>query len=63
MGEEEFFFFFEEEARLSHFVIHIERRHRGPEVKLYWWAELNFGQEPAFLAMLFWLTKTIKNIF
>ena len=37
----------------SHFVLHVKRRRRGPEVKrpfdLYCWAELNFGQEPVFL--------------
>ena len=34
----------------SHFVLHVNRSRLGPEVKepldLYWWAELNFGQEP-----------------
>ena len=45
--------FFGVEARLSHFVLQVKRRCQGPEVKqpfhLYWWAELNFGQETAFL--------------
>ena len=37
----------------SHFVFHVKRRRQGLEVKrpfdLYWWAELNFGQESVFL--------------
>ena len=39
-------------ADFCHFVLHIKSRHQGLEVKqpfnLYWWAELNFGQEPIF---------------
>ena len=41
------------EAGFNHFVLHVKHRRRGQEVKrpsdLYWWEELNFGQEPVFL--------------
>ena len=37
----------------GHFVLHVKRRRRGPEVKqpfdLYWQVEFNFGEEPVFL--------------
>ena len=53
MAEKEFSFFFGTEARLQPFVLHVKRRRQGPEFKrpfdLYWWAELNFEQEPVFL--------------
>ena len=54
MAKKEFFSFSSGQKRgFSHFVLHMKRRHRGPEVmrpfKLYLWEELNFGQEPVFL--------------
>ena len=53
MAEKAFFpFFFGKKRGFRHFVLHVKRRRRWPEVKrpfdLYWWEELNFGQEPVF---------------
>ena len=51
-GRERFFLIFSlgQNRGFSHFVLHVKRR--GPKVKqpfnLYWWAELNFGQDPVF---------------
>ena len=50
MAEKEFFSLSLGKKRgFSHFVLHVKRRHRGREIKrpfdLYWWVELNFGQE------------------
>ena len=45
--------FWGQKRGFSYFVLHVKRRRRGLEVKrpfdLYWWEELNFGQEPVFL--------------
>ena len=57
MAEREFFFGGGgggvQKQGFSHFVLHVKRRLRGPAVKqpfnLYWWVELNFGQELVFL--------------
>ena len=53
-GRERFFLLsLGQKQGFSHFVLHVKHRHRGLEVKrpfnLYWWAKLNFGQEPSFL--------------
>ena len=56
-GQERIFFPMGQKWGFSHFVFHIKRRCQGPEFRwpfdLYWWAELNFGQEHEFLEHLF----------
>ena len=52
MAKKEFFSLGKKRG-FSHFVLHVKHWRRGPEIKrpfdLYWWEELNFGQEPVFL--------------
>ena len=53
MAEIEFSSFSFGQKRGFNYFVHVMHMRRGPEVKqpfdLYWWEELNFGQESVFL--------------